>query len=106
MGESVKMKTTRQSIPVFVLMLSALVVCQSLDDIENTVIGTECPIPNQSKTRGVCLQRQSCEPYNDLFNVTDLTVERLSFIINLDCGFDFGLWKTLVCCPQPGNTYK
>lgn len=96
----------KASIPVCVLIIVALHVCHAQETTENAAIGSECSIPNQSKTRGVCQQRQNCELYNDLFNVTDLTVERLSFIINLDCGFDFAVWKTLVCCPQPGNTYK
>lgn len=77
-----------------------------LREFNELEIGDECIIANQNKTRGVCLRRRDCVEYEELFNVTDLGVERLSFILSLDCGFDTESWKTLVCCPKPGNTYK
>ena len=72
----------------------------------NLNIGDECKIPNQKSTRGICVKRQDCPEYEELFNVTDLGVERLSFVLHLDCGFDQESWKSLVCCPTPGNSYK
>ncbi|KAL7025805.1 hypothetical protein ACKWTF_013640 [Chironomus riparius] len=69
-------------------------------------IGDDCKIPNQKNTRGICIKRQDCAEYEELFNVTDLGVERLSFVLRLNCGFDKESWKSLVCCPKPGNTYK
>ena len=69
-------------------------------------IDDECKIPNQNKTRGLCVRRRDCADYEELFNVEDLGIERLSFILNLDCGFDYDSWSSLVCCPKPGNSYK
>lgn len=100
------MKVFARAVPVFVLCILAYHVCQAEDELENNVINSECSIPNQIRTKGVCVKRQNCLEYEDLFNVTDLTTERLSFIINLDCGFDFEDWKTLICCPTTGNSYK
>ena len=79
---------------------------QSQNEPISLDVDSECSIPNQSKTKGICIDRKNCLEYETLFNVTDLTVERLSFIMNLNCGFDQSLWKTLVCCPKPGNYYK
>lgn len=83
----------------------ALEVCHSQEP-RNLELDAECDIPNQRKTKGICVERKNCLEYESLFNVTDLTVERLSFIMNLNCGFDYAMWKTLVCCPKPGNSYK
>lgn len=91
---------------VVLVLILAVKLCQTQTELANSEIGSDCAIPNQSSTKGVCIQRKNCLDYNELFNVTDLTVERLSFIINLDCGFDFESWKSLVCCPKPGNSYK
>lgn len=88
---------------IFVVILIALSQSKRLNNLQ---IGDECKIPNQNKTTGICLKRTDCVEYEELFNVTDLGVERLSFILSLDCGFDRDSWKSLVCCPQPGNTYK
>ncbi|KAG5669837.1 hypothetical protein PVAND_000128 [Polypedilum vanderplanki] len=81
-------------------------LCQSRHTKQNLQIGDECKIPNQNKTRGICIKRRDCVEYEELFNVTDLGVERLSFILYLDCGFDYESFKSLVCCPKPGNSYK
>lgn len=97
------MKVIAKAIPVVVLSIVALNLCHAQ---ENNAIGSDCDIPNQRKTKGICVQVNNCSEYSELFNVVDLTVERLSFIIRLDCGFDHDIWKTLVCCPKPGNTYK
>lgn len=91
---------------VAVIILLLVELCQSQKELENNEVGSDCVIPNQRNTRGVCVERKSCLEYEELFNVTELTVERLSFIINLDCGFDFETWKSLVCCPKPGHSYK
>lgn len=72
----------------------------------NIGIDGECVIPNQKTTRGICKAIKNCPEYQMLFNENDLNVERLSFIINLNCGFDYETWKSLVCCTKPGNTYK
>lgn len=88
------------------ILFLAVKLCQSQDEPTNNEVGSDCAIPNQRSTKGICVQRKNCLEYEELFNVTDLTVERLSFIINLDCGFDFESWKSLVCCPKPGNSYK
>lgn len=90
---------------LFFLLNFSIQVCQ-FREFKNLVIGEDCAIPNQNKTLGVCLQRRDCTEYEELFNVTDLGVERLSFIKNLDCGFDYNSWKSLVCCPKPGSIYK
>lgn len=88
------------------IILMIIDFSQSQNEPINLDVDSECSIPNQSKTKGICVDRKNCLEYETLFNVTDLTVERLSFIMNLNCGFDQSLWKTLVCCPQPGNYYK
>lgn len=91
-----------------ILFLIAIIftsVCQSREP-KNLQLGDECKIPNQNKTRGICARRRDCSEYEELFNVTDLGVERLSFILRLDCGFDFETWSALVCCPKLGNSYK
>jgi hypothetical protein len=90
------------------VLIAVLIVgfCYSQEEAQNMELNSECLIPNQRKTKGICLDRKNCLEYESLFNVTDLTVERLSFIMNLNCGFDYATWKTLVCCPQPGNSYK
>lgn len=100
------MKVFAEIVSVLILTVFAYHLCQSQQELINIEVNAECTIPNQMKTRGVCLQRKDCLDYEDLFNVTELTTERLSFIINLDCGFDFDSWKSLVCCPAPGNSYK
>lgn len=79
-------------------------LCQ-FRELKNHEVGEDCAIPNQNKTRGNCLQRRDCAEYEELFNVTDLSVERLSFILNLDCGFDYDSWKSLVCCPKRTESY-
>lgn len=99
------MKVLKKSIFVLFLLTLNYELCQLLK-YKNHEINEDCIIPNQNKTRGTCLRRQDCIEYEELFNVTDLEVERLSFILRLDCGFDYESWKTLVCCPKPGNTYK
>lgn len=101
------MKVFVRIVPVFCLLIFGYNLCRSQDDGPiNIELNAECTIPNQQKTKGICVQRQNCEEYDALFNVTDLTVERLSFIVNLHCGFDYVIWKSLVCCPQTGKTYK
>lgn len=94
-----------KSLLIFILFTLNYQLYQ-LRQLANLEVNDECNIPNQNKTRGLCLRRQDCLEYEELFNVTDLGVERLSFIIHLDCGFDYDSWKTLVCCPKPGNSYK
>lgn len=100
------MKVFAEIVPVLLLSVSAYHSCQSQEMLMNTAVDSECVIPNQVKTKGVCVTRKDCLEYEDLFNVTELLTDRLSFIINLDCGFDFDTWKSLVCCPKPGNSYK
>jgi Regulatory CLIP domain of proteinases len=100
------MKVLPKSVLIVVLNILALNVCHSQDELINNDHSSECSIPNQRKTKGICVDRKNCLEYESLFNVTDLTVERLSFIMNLDCGFDYDMWKTLICCPQPGSSYK
>lgn len=100
------MKVGTRILSAFALLAFGYNLCHSQDELVNLSAGSDCTIPNQRKTKGVCVQRKNCLDYDELFNVTDLTVERLSFIINLDCGFDYEIWKSLVCCPQPGNSYK
>jgi hypothetical protein len=90
---------------IFVLVMLALCYHECVTR-QNLEIGQDCIIPNQNKTRGICAKRVDCVEYEELFNVTDLGVERLSFILNLECGFDYVSWKTLVCCPKPGKSYK
>lgn len=75
--------------------------CLADDGPLNLPLNSECSIPNH-QTKGVCVEREECPEYTDLFNVTTLTTERLSFIINLDCGFDYDKWTSLVCC----SSYK
>lgn len=99
------MRVVREVFFVFFLLLLNNQLCH-FRKFEKFEINDECVIPNQNKTRGICLRRQDCAEYEELFNVTDLGVERLSFIIHLDCGFDYISWKTLVCCPKQGNNYK
>ena len=104
---SVKMKVIMQVLSALIFGIFWLGFCQSQDEQPvNNSINSECDIPNQYKTKGICVERKNCLDYEDLFNVTELTVERLSFIINLDCGFDFASWKSLVCCPKTGHFYK
>lgn len=100
------MKVFANFVPVLLLTVFAYHLCQSEEAMTNNAVDSECIIPNQVKTRGVCVKRKDCSEYEDLFNATELLTERLSFIINLDCGFDFESWKSLVCCPKPGNSYK
>lgn len=100
------MKVLAKSMLIVVSGIFAYNFCQSQEEPVNNDLNSECSIPNQRKTKGICIDRKNCLEYESLFNVTDLTVERLSFIKNLDCGFDYEMWKTLVCCPQPGNSYK
>lgn len=96
-----------KTVSIFVLIVFTYNLCQSQDDeLVNHEVNAECSIPNQRSTKGLCNHRKNCLEYDDLFNVTELTTERLSFIMNLDCGFDYETWKTLVCCPKPGNSYK
>lgn len=98
------MKLSEKSTLLLLITLS-FQLCQ-FRELKNHEVGEDCAIPNQNKTRGICLQRRDCAEYEELFNVTDLGVERLSFIINLDCGFDYDSWKSLVCCPKPESIYK
>lgn len=83
----------------------ALNLCQSEDKLVNNLVESTCDIPNQSHAKGICVKRQNCSEYDQLFNISELTTERLSFIINLDCGFDYETWKSLICCPLPGHSY-
>ena len=91
---------------ISIILLISEVCSQDPVEVINLAKDAECIIPNQNRTRGVCISRKNCFEYQQLFNETDLNVDRLSFIINLDCGFDFEIWKSLVCCPKSGNTYK
>lgn len=100
------MKVLTKSVLTIFMGILAYNVCQSQDEPINNALDSECAIPNQRTTKGVCVERKNCLEYESLFNDTDLTVERLSFIINLDCGFNYEMWKSLVCCPKPGNSYK
>lgn len=99
------MKVMKKIIIGLVLIVVKLNFCD-FREVKNLRIGDDCIIPNQNITRGICLARRDCAEYEELFNVTDLCIERLSFIINLDCGFDQDLWKPLVCCPIPGKSYE
>ena len=90
----------------FIFLVYVFNLNHAQDEPVNNELDSECKIPNQSKTKGVCVQRINCAEYENLFNETELTVERLSFIINLNCGFDYDIWKSLVCCPLAGNSYK
>lgn len=98
------MKVVEKIILGLVLITIKFNLCY-LRDVKNLQIGDDCIIPNQNSTRGICLARRDCVEYEELFNVTDLGVERLSFILNLDCGFDRDSWKSLVCCPISGMSY-
>lgn len=89
---------------LFVLALS-ISYCRSQNVPRNFIVDSECLIPNQKGSEGVCVYRKNCPNYDNLFNVNDLSVERLSFIMNLNCGFDYSLWETLVCCPRAGRSY-
>lgn len=100
------MKVITKVTSVLIFAVFALNLCRSQDGPVNNRIDSECDIPNQSKTKGSCVKRQNCSDYDQLFDVDELTTERLSFIINLDCGFDYETWKPLVCCPKPGQSYK
>lgn len=95
-----------RTVLILIVLTFGYDLCHSQDEPVNLSINTECTIPNQVKTKGICVKRQNCAEYEDLFNVTDLTTERLSFAINLYCGFDSETWKPLVCCPNPGESYK
>lgn len=100
------MKVLVKIVSVLVLLAFAYDLCQSQDAPANNAVNSDCAVPNQRKTKGVCVKRADCLEYEELFNVTDLTTERLSFIMNLGCGFDYETWKSLVCCPKPGDSYK
>lgn len=100
------MKIITKVTSALIFAVFALNLCQSEDGPVNNLVDSVCDIPNQSNTKGICVKRQNCSEYEQLFNISELTTERLSFIINLDCGFDYETWKSLVCCPLPGHSYK
>jgi hypothetical protein len=98
------MKVVEKIILGLLLIIVKFNLCH-LRDAKNLQIGDDCIIPNQDSARGICVARRDCVEYEELFNVTDLGVERLSYILRLDCGFDRESWKPLVCCPKEGHSY-
>lgn len=101
-----KMKVESKSFLFSILITFRCSLCKAQDVPVNNDINSECTIPNQNKTKGIYVERRNCAEYEELFNVSELTVERLSFVINLNCGFDHDVWKSLICCPLPGSSYK
>lgn len=93
-------------LPFLLFSITLIALCQTQTEVINNELNSECKIPNQSKTLGICTKRNDCLQYLELFNVDGLDIERLSFIVNLNCGFDYETWTSLVCCPKPENTYK
>lgn len=71
-------------------------------------INEECDIPSigEATVKGICVDRRNCAEFEKFFNGSTLSSAHLSFIIKLNCGFDYENWKSLICCPPSEQPYE
>lgn len=68
------------------------------------IIGNPCVIPNQ-KDKGQCVERGDCPKYLSLFQTSNLTMAKLSFIRRVHCEATTEDEETRVCCPTESSDY-